>query len=166
MKTQKGNTLVIGLIVTVVILTVIGLVANKFSRMQKELEEKSETIATLNTQLEQEKELTKKLSNDIRDLNAQIDLFKTNEKDAQVLREKNADTIAKLEAKVVQLTRTLPPVLGDQAVGPETVAEKENSAKRIMAVWDLYRYGIDLVENFDPFKPTTETESPVPHPKE
>lgn len=163
MKYQSGNTLVVGLIVTVVILAVIGLVASKFSSMQKALEEKSGQIASLTTSLEEEKQRTKELSETIAGLNRQIELHEKNEKDAEALRQKNADTISKLEKKVRQLTNDLPPVLQDHQVAPETSLEKQNSEKRILQIWELYRYGINAIGGFEA-PPGNPSPSPSPEP--
>lgn len=135
---DKGSAIVVYIIIfAVAALAVAGFFYER-NQMVKALNDKTEQIAKLEKTVEEQDGRIASLEKDKESLNKQIETLNTITRDlttkrAEAVKEKN-----ELQRKLEAYLSKLPPVLTDQEVSKETEAEKINSGKRIMTIWDVY----------------------------
>lgn len=139
MYKSKGSTLVIYLIIAGVIAAG-GLAAyGVYRSMAKTISEQAEKIGSLETALEQEKEITRQLGEENDKLNRDIQLLENISKTLEAARIEHARRVADLEKKYREATNRIPAILADNKVCKQTLEEAVNSAKRNEALWEVFR---------------------------
>lgn len=146
-KYQKGFDIVI----MVIIITAITVAGIGFYRYQQSLltdiKEKSEKIGKLQADLETEQAKVSDLTTKNAQLNKDIELIRSIDKEKEAIRIQQQKEIARLNDRLEKLKNKAPKPLADSDVSPMTEKELKNSNDRIDYLWLIY---LSIEESHDP----------------
>ena len=109
-----------------------------YQGLVERLDKANQKIGQLTTALDNEKELTKKLGEDIESLNRLVVLTKELHRVAYEQKEAQVKENRRLQKTIESLKATLPTVILPPAGFIEPEQERQNSFKRIMVIWDVH----------------------------
>ena len=109
-----------------------------YQGLVERLDTANQKVGQLTVALDTEKELTKKLSDDIESLNRLVILTKELHRVAYEQKEAQVKENQRLQRTVESLKASLPTVILPPAGFIEPEQERQNSFKRIMVIWDVH----------------------------
>lgn len=109
-----------------------------YQGLVEKLNAANQKVGQLTVALDTEKELTRKLSEDIEGLNRLVVLTKELHRVAYEQKEAQVKENKRLQKTIDALKATLPTVILPPAGFVEPEQERQNSFKRIMVIWDVH----------------------------